>query len=152
MKTCIRFCGCLLLLVCLLTACAMANDAVSTTNFKAEGLYGNVDGQKVKGVGGSASVPVGGDFGLQIDGLAGEINPEDFQGVGLHVFWRDPARGLLGLTTSYTELADIGATRVGVEGEYYRDRFTLAAYGAHQSGDIDNSGYVWCAARAVLLP
>lgn len=99
MDTSIRFHGFVLLLVCVLAACAAGNDAVSTTNFKAEGLYGN------------------------IDGLTGEISPQDFQGVGLHGFWRNRSLGLLGLTTSYTELADIGATRVGIEGEYHRDRF-----------------------------
>ena len=141
MSACIKCCGCVLLLVCVCGSYAMANDAVSVTNFKAEGLYGNVDSQTAKGIGTSVSVPVGEDFGLQIDGLAGEINPEDFAGVGLHAFWRRRGLGLLGLTASHTELADVDASRVGVEGEYYLDRFALAAHGGYQDGDIDESGF-----------
>jgi hypothetical protein len=138
-NTSARFCGCVLLLACLLAAGAAANDAVSMANFKIEGQVGNVDRHAARSVGGSVSIPVGDDFGLQIDGLAGEIDPEDFYGVGVHAFRRNPTVGLLGLIASHAELADVDATRVGAEGEYYLDRFTVAAYGGFQSGDIDDS-------------
>jgi hypothetical protein len=141
MNTSIELRACVLVLVCLLSTSSLGNEAVATTNFKTEGFYGNVDGETAKGLGASASVPLWRDFGLQIDGLGGEINPEDFYGVGLHAFWRNPGTGLFGLNATHTELREIEAPRLGLEGEYYLDRFTISAYGGYQSGDIDDSGY-----------
>ena len=98
-------------MVFLLTTGAAANDAVSSTNFKAEGLYGSVDGQTARGIGGSASVPVGDDFGLLREILddqyaeryaqgtllpcssSGEVSPRPFDSEACHNPWRSsPAR------------------------------------------------------------
>lgn len=142
---------CIVCLLCLLSGAVTANDAVSTTNFKTEGFYGNIDGETAKSLAGSAAFPLGTRYGIQLDGLAGEINPDDIHGLGLHAFWRDSNIGLLGLTASNVEVDQTSANRVGIEGEYYLDRFTLAGYVGHQSGDIDDSGYGGLRAQYYVL-
>jgi hypothetical protein len=126
---------------CLLSQVGMANNAVSELNAKLETLYGNIDGETGKAAAGSVSIPIRMDFGIQIDGLAGEINPDDVDGAGLHAFWRDSSVGLLGLTASHTELGQTEANRFGGEAEYYLDKFTFTGYVGHQGGDIDDSAY-----------
>jgi hypothetical protein len=106
-----------------------------------EGLYGNVDGETAKAFAGSVTFPVGMSYGIQIDGLGGEVNPDEVYGAGVHAFWRDSNVGLLGLTGSSAETYDTEVRRVGIEGEYYANRGTLSAYLGHQAGDIDTSGY-----------
>jgi hypothetical protein len=151
MSTSIRFDGRILVFTCLLCTCSWANEAVSTTNFKAEGFYGSIDGQTAQGIGASASFPLWSSSGVQVDGLGGKINPDDLYGVGLHAFWRDASVGLLGLNTTYTRLDKTGVPRVSLEGECYLGRFTVAAYGGYQSGDIDSSGYGALQGRYYIL-
>ena len=76
-----------------------------------------------------------------MDGLVGEINPDDVHGIGFHGFWRDSDVGLVGLTASNTEVAQTNASRIGIEGEYYINQYTIPGYVAHQSAPVDDSGY-----------
>jgi hypothetical protein len=58
--------------------------------------------------------------------------------VGGHLFWRDPAVGLLGAYASYTHWDNFGglhATHVGVEGEYYKGPWTLQWVVGAESGN-----------------
>jgi hypothetical protein len=128
-------------LICLFSQASMANDAVSALNAKLEGLYGNIDGETARAGAGSVSLPMGSDFGIQFDGLAGEINPDDAHGTGVHAFWRDSKLGLLGVTGSHAELGKTEANRFGAEGEYYLGQLTFTGYVGHQGGDIDGSAY-----------
>jgi len=138
---------CIAFVTALLLTPAMANEAVSTINFKTEALYGNIEGRAARSLAASATFPVEMDYlmqnyGIQIDGLAGEIHPDEIRGTGLHAFWRDSTMGLAGLTASYVEVDRMAANRIGVEGEYYLDdRLTLYGSIGHQDGDVDNSGY-----------
>ena len=94
------------------------------------------------GVVGSLSVPMGFAYGLQIDGAAGSGDGAAFYGIGGHLFWRDPARGLLGLyaqlsrtgtlTSGATNGFDVG--KFGVEGAAYLGRFSLEGLAAYQFG------------------
>ncbi len=129
------------------------DQAVSAINFKVEGGYiatefgkaGEFESAKGKFVQGSLSVPIGSQIGLQID--AGAMHSEvdglpgfedfgiDGQGIGGHLFWRDPGIGLLGVYGQHTrydfsnEPADrVDSTRLGVEGEAYLDNFTLKGF------------------------
>lgn len=129
------------ILSCLVTDSVYGNQAVSAYTGKVEGLYGNIDGETGKGVVGNFSMPVGDKFGVRWDGLYAEINPDHAYGAGLHAFWREPSTGLLGLTASHVRLTKTEATRVGIEGEYYLDRFTFVGAGGYQDGDIESSAY-----------
>lgn len=112
----------------------------------------------------SATTPILHQFGFQLDGLLGYINRDDgipsigggsddsvdgefVYGIGGHLFWRDPAKGLVGVTASYLEFEGddgtydgfndeyapgLSITRVGAEGELYLEQFTLAAGAGYQ--------------------
>lgn len=123
----------------------------------------------------SVTTPILHSFGFQLDGLLGYINRDDdvsgingggssdevdgefVYGVGGHLFWRDPMKGLVGLTASYVELQGdddsfdnalqqefapgLSITRVGAEGELYLEQFTVAAGAGYQfinfTGDFE---------------
>ncbi len=118
----------------------------------------------------SVTTPILHSFGFQLDGLLGYINRDDdvsgvigvnsddevdgefVYGVGGHLFWRDPTKGLVGVTASYVELEGdddsfgdfpyrefapgMSITRVGAEGELYLQQFTLAAGAGYQFIDF----------------
>jgi hypothetical protein len=130
----------------------MAGPAVSGVNGKVGAFGGSLDDEGAGGVFGSLAVPLGTAFGAQIDGLYGSADGGDFYGVGGHVFWRDPSRGLLGVVASYVSWdsistvvlsapdntvidftgADVG--KVGIEGEAYLGRVSLEGLLAYQFG------------------
>ncbi len=130
--------------------------AVSQVNGKASVFGGGQDGG-LYGVTGSLTAPLGHDFGLQFDGMVGSGKGAAFYGVGGHVFWRDPAKGLLGLYSSYVSWDVINGIppddaiggakvgKVGVEGEAYLGRFSLEGLATYQFGDF--TGF---AGKAVL--
>lgn len=130
--------------------------AVSAPNGKFAVIGGEVEDEGLGGVTGSITVPIGERFGLQVDGMAGSANGS-FYGVAGHLFWRDPAVGLVGVYGSYaswdlhhtsaasglvnglfdTNGADVG--RIGVEGQLYLDRFSLEGIAGFQSGSLDGT-------------
>ena len=120
--------------------------AVSQVNGKLSAFGGSQDGG-LYGVEGSLSVPLGFPYGLQVDGMVGSGKGAPFYGIGGHLFWRDPAKGLLGLYGSYVTWnanggplrslggADVG--KIGVEGEAYLGRFSVEGLAAYQFGTYD---------------
>ena len=102
------------------------------------------------GVTGSLSVPLSHAYGLQIDGMVGSGRSSAFYGIGGHLFWRDPAKGLLGFYASYVNWdavvggaygypgvtgADVG--KVGAEGAAYLGRVSLEGLATYQFGKFD---------------
>ena len=83
---------------------------------------------------GSLAIPLGHRFGLQIDAAAAEadvgiLRQSSIYGVGLHLFWRDPTRAMLGLYAHTVHLDDFGGVNfqvAAVESELYWDRVSLA--------------------------
>ena len=72
--------------------------------------------------------PLADRYGLQIDGGFGSLDRSGFGIIGAHLFWRDPALGLLGAYAGYTRWNKFGGVDVGQvagEGEYYWGRFSL---------------------------
>ena len=120
---------------------AVAGNAVSETNAKFEVTTGNIDGSDTLTAAASISLPISHDFGLQLDGLAGEIDPDDTYGIGGHFFWRDPQTALLGVTASWVDTNNIEIIRTGLEAEYYVDNFTFSLLAGYQDGDINGSEY-----------
>ncbi|ABA88066.1 hypothetical protein Pcar_0809 [Syntrophotalea carbinolica DSM 2380] len=131
------------LFLTLFAGTAMAQGpAVSALNGKTEVFGGSVDGDGAIIGAGSVSVPLGDLLGLQLDGAWGELDGDDeISGMGLHLFARDPSRYLLGFNISHAELEDFEMRRYALEGEYYAGRFTLAALGGLQEGDVDDAGF-----------
>jgi hypothetical protein len=138
---------------------------VSAPNGKLGAFAGSLAGEAAYGVGGSLAVPLHDQFGAQLDGLVGTAAGGTFYGIGVHLFWRDPSKGLLGAyasyaawdTTSTISVSDpidgiatvAGATvgKVGVEGEAYFDRVSLEGLAAYQFGT--NSGFAGKATLAL---
>ena len=121
---------------------ASAPPAVSKTNGKIELLGGSLDNDSAAALAGSLTAPLGHAFGVQVDGLAGNLDGNGTWGLGTYLFWRNPERGLLGLTASRNRLNDRDADRVGLEAEGYFDRFTLGAVVGRQSGDVKDGAYL----------
>ncbi len=130
--------------------------AVSALNGKVSVFGGSQDGSGksggVYGVAGSITAPIGFAYGLQVDGLAGSGQGAAFYGIGGHLFWRDPARGLIGLYSSYLNWDVSNGTKTGfdigkfgVEGAAYLGRFSLEGLAAYQFGSA--SGFT---GRAVV--
>lgn len=101
--------------------------AVSGINGKLEGLGGWLDDDAIAGVGGSLSVPV--PFipimGVQVDTFAGTWDDDPVYAGALHIFFRDPALGLLGAYGDWGYVSPEHYGRVGPELEIYFGRFSF---------------------------
>ena len=102
---------------------------------------GNVDGNEANLLAGSFTSPLTSNLGVQGDVLAGKINSKTTKGLGVHLFWRDSEKGLLGLTTSRTKYDSSKLNGTGLEGEYYFKKTTIAGEFGRQTGNIENSNY-----------
>ncbi len=121
--------------------------AVSATNGKIGILGGNVDSDSAAALTGSLATPLGHSYGLQLDGLVGNLGSSGGAGLGVHLFWRDPEIGMFGITASKVHMNDSNLNRIGVEGEYYNDAFTFSGMAGHQSGDFTHGSYYGISAR-----
>jgi hypothetical protein len=128
--------------------------AVSSSNFKLEAGGGTIAKKSIGFVEGSWAVPLSHSVGLQVDGVAGEWSSKNFEGVAAHLFWRDPAKGLIGLYGDYlnsgsarkttvdlstgltTTINGAYASRGGFEAEAYVDRLSLEARAGWEGGTI----------------
>lgn len=127
---------------------ADAEPAVSTPNGKLTAFGGGtgngLDDEGLGGLAGSYTIPIGTAFGAQFDGSWARISDENFANTGLHLFWRDPSRGLLGLYGGYAHLTEDGGVdvgRTGVEAQYFAGSLTFDAAAGVRFGDIDTEGY-----------
>jgi hypothetical protein len=126
--------------------------AVSEPNgkFSVHGGFVDTNNTKTDGVGlaaGSYSIPLDHQYGFQMDGVAGVVDDDFVGGVGAHLFWRDPSVGLFGAIASFTAAdgsngrPNRDATRLGGEGEYYLDQFTIEAGAGYQFGKNTDDGF-----------
>ena len=77
--------------------------AVDGFNANFNALGGSYMKRPLYGAGGSLSIPLGGQFGFQFDGIAGRYDNRGMGAVaGQFFFWRDPSRGLIGLYAAHT--------------------------------------------------
>jgi len=115
---------------------AAEGPAVSATNAKMAVGGGTSEGDGTGQFLGSVTTPLGHAYGVQLDGLGGKVDGEARWGVGAHLFWRDPDKGLLGAIASYNKRSNKDAKRFGAEGEWYQDQFTVSGSIGGQTGDI----------------
>jgi hypothetical protein len=111
--------------------------AIDGLNFKADGFGGTIADRTAYGSQGAVSIPLGGQFGLQLDGALGSFDDRLFGSVGAHAFWRDPARGLAGFYTSNTYWDRMGGAyvgRFGGEAALYLNRWTLEGVAGVETG------------------
>ena len=136
--------------------------AVSSLNGEMAVMGGSYDGNGSFVVEGAATSPVGNEWGLRGDVALGSIGGHLVGGVAGHLFWRDPTRGLFGLTGGlvWSDAASAGTRRIGVvavEGEHYFDQATFAGMVGYQSSDAGKDGFVgraeveWYASDDLML-
>lgn len=129
--------------------------AVSGFNGKAEIIAGysendeNDGGALLSGLG-SLSMPLGCDFGLQLDvGVIDELDVTTYGGAA-HLFTRDPNSYLFGVTGGYfnSDGADIWA--VGPEAELYLGQVSLEAWAGFV--DLDSNADAFAIVDAAIYP
>lgn len=118
--------------------------AVDGINGKLAGLGGSFANKGIYGALGSLALPLGCEFGVQIDGSAGSFDKRFLGSVAGHFFWRDPAKALVGLygsSTYWNQLGGVRANHVGPEAEWYMGRWTLQGVAGVEWGNT-TSGIV----------
>ena len=116
--------------------------AVDGINGKLDGFGGSVGNKSVYGVEGAYSIPLQGQYGVQIDGRAGSLDRSGFGSIGGHLFWRNPTQALFGIYGDYTNWDRFGGVRVGRvagEGAYYVGQFTLEGIAGIEFGNSASS-------------
>jgi hypothetical protein len=115
--------------------------AVSQVNYKVDFRSMFASGRELYGGVGSVSMPLATSYGFQADGIVGSLDGELFGGVAGHLFWRNPAHGLIGV---YADVVSSGAANAGTVGrfagefEYYRGNLTFSALIGAQFGDASD--------------
>jgi hypothetical protein len=119
------------------TPVAEQRPAVDGLNFKAGVMSGVIGGSSTSMVIGSISTPIPyfSQFGAQLDFGAGTYR-HDYTAVaaGLHLFWRDPSIGMLGIYGDYGYVNPEHAGRMGVEGALYNGPWSLDVFAGVQFG------------------
>lgn len=118
--------------------------AVDGVNGKLGGFAGSFANQSVEAGEGALAVPLGCALGAQLDLTGGSFEGKFLGTVAGHLFWRNPAEGLLGAYgdfTDWNQLAGVHAAHIGPEGELYRGWWTLQGvtgveFGNAQTGAV----------------
>ncbi len=87
---------------------------------------------------GGLALPIGHSFGTQIHAFDGSAGRANLQSVDGYVFWRDPAKGLLGPHVMYTKSGNFHDTLYGLHGEFYLYNWTLTGEGG--GANISDNG------------
>ena len=118
---------------------AQAQDpAVSESNLKIRGSFGEVIDDYSWNVEGAFTAPLGDRFGLQIEGGVGAQDGDSHYGAAAHLFMRDPESYLVGVFGAYGEADtfNIDATRLGGEFEFYLNDLTISGLAGYQFSSI----------------
>lgn len=118
--------------------------AVDGVNWKFAGFGGSISDRGVGGALGSVAVPLGGHYGFQLDGALGALDSRFFGATGAHLFWRNPAQGLLGIYASYThwnKFSGLDIGQIAAEAEVYFGPFTIQGIAGVEFGN-STSGIV----------
>jgi hypothetical protein len=125
---------------------ALAGDpAVSALNFKITAQGGDVEDESAWLGLAQVTAPLGHAWGLQGEAGYVEVDGDAAWGLAGHAFTRDPSRYLIGGFGAYanSDVLDVDVGRIGIEGEYYLEKITLAANTGYQFGDgfIDDTWF-----------
>ncbi len=108
-----------------------------------------IDGPEVQSISGALSMPIGNQFGLQIDGKAAEVDTDivgdiPVYAAAAHAFWRDPTKGMLGLYAGYSHidiLQGLSFGVLGIESALYIGRFSIDVLAGGIDGDIVDASF-----------
>jgi hypothetical protein len=121
--------------------CVQAVDGVNGKLGGFDGSFGNKTYYEGEG---ALAVPLGCEFGAQVDLNGGSFDGRFIGTVAGHLFWRNPAQGLLGVYGDFTKWDEFGGVRaghVGPEAEGYFGQWTVqgvagAEFGNSTSGTV----------------
>lgn len=118
------------LIAAFVTLCSSlwAGNAVSGFNGKVSASHGDFDSFAGESFQGSVAFPLSEKWGAQFDGLYNRIDGLDFGGAGGHIFWRDSAQALVGLSASAVDTTHSTNYQAGLEAEYYFPWVTVGAF------------------------
>jgi hypothetical protein len=117
---------------------AGCTQAVDGVNGKLGAFGGSFANSSIYGGTGSLALPLGCAFGVQIDATAASFDGRFLGSLGGHLFWRDPAKGLLGVYGSYANWNQFGgvhASHIGPEFELYSGQWTLQGVAGAEFGN-----------------
>lgn len=130
--------------------------AVDGVNTKIEGYGGSIANRSLYGAEGAVGIPLGGQWGAQIDAKGGDLDHRAFGAVAGHMFWRNPYNALLGVYANYTRWDQFGGvhvSQVGGEFGYYWGRFTLQAVaGAEWGNSAVNATSITVSSTSIVPP
>ena len=123
---------------------AAREPAVSAPNLKVVATAGETSSDSAWVVGGGLTLPLGQEWGLQVEGGAAGVGDDNIYGTAAHLFTRDPDKYLLGLFAAYAseDQFDLEATRVGAEAEIYLDQISILAKAGYQFSETVTEGFV----------
>jgi len=128
--------------------------AVDGLNGKIDGFGGSFADKSYFGGGGSLSAPLGCEFGAQVDLSGGSFDGRFIGTVSGHLFWRNPAQGLLGAYGDFTDWDQFGgvhAGHFGPEAEIYNGRWTAEGVAGVEFGNT-KSGTVGSIIQTYSVP
>jgi hypothetical protein len=102
--------------------------AVDGLNGKLDGFAGSFAGKSYDMAQGALAAPLGCGFGAQVDLMGGNFDGRFLGTAAGHLFWRNPAQGLLGAygdVTQWNQFGGVRAGHVGPEAEWYNGQWTL---------------------------
>ena len=103
---------------------------------------------------GTATIPIGRQYGLEATGLAGTAGPHSLAGSSVELFWRDPSYAALGFYGSYlhdaTSTKSQAIGRGGVSGAAYFDRVSIEGLVGWEGGSL--GGHVFDVANLSVYP
>ena len=119
------------------TPVASQKPAVDGLNFKFSALTGAIGGYSNHMIIGSVATPLPffSNFGAQLDLGFGQYRHDyNSAAAALHIFYRDPDRGLVGIYGDWGYVNPEHAGRMGVEAALYNDRWSLDVFAGVQFG------------------
>jgi hypothetical protein len=116
--------------------------AVDGVNGKIDAFAGSIANMNLYGTKGSVGLPLAGPYGLQIDGNLGNLGGSAYRAGAAHLFWRNPAQGLIGLygsLTGWNKDSGVWVSQISGEGALYWGRWTLEGIAGVEFGNTVNS-------------
>jgi hypothetical protein len=102
---------------------------------------------------GSIAAPLGHSFGLQFDGAASTAFNSFGGGGAAHLFWRNPAIGLLGPVVALSGSRGNTTAQYAGEADLYAGPVTISAFGGYQdAGALPGSSGGFYQGRLTLYP
>jgi hypothetical protein len=128
--------------------------AVDGLNGKAGAFGGTFNNQTYAGGQGSASLPLGCEWGAQIDASAADFSGRFLGSTAGHLFWRNPTIGLIGAygdVSDWDQFGGVHAVHLGPEGAWYAGRFTVSGVAGVEFGNT-RTGTIGTVAQTFSVP